>query len=463
MKKIALVLGFFLMAFLTKAQPEPFSITWGNTGTSEGGEDVVQAPSGSIYYCGFAVEDSENTMVTLTKLTANGEWQQEWSFGLPGKQVPFKMRMVNDELIMVGRREHPDGNVDGFWLKVDTLGNELHWSEYGSATRTETFRSFEEDADGNFIVCGFVTGAEGEGNNALLGLFDSSFSEIWVDEDSYVGNDVANSVAVIDGTEYVVAGDRMVGGGYYNFYVARFDNSGDQVWEYFEDNGYNGGCKDMLVSSEGDVIVVGESSGPGFIMFEPTFSRFSGEGGLVAWEYLESSPSSDAAFAVLETSAGNFLLTGYGNNPETGSVDVMVINTDDMANEISRKYYGISQGNDIGFSLVNAQDDGFLIAGRSGYFNAGYLLIYDQFPISSSLPDRADQKNWVVFPNPIAPGQSLKTLHPWYSALITENSGRSYEVNWPDQLIFENEGMYSIRFMNKYNNSIGSAKVICSH
>lgn len=461
-RSIIIFAVLLLTAFSAMTQPDPFNFTWGNIGQSEGGEDVVQIESGSIFYCGFSVLGPSTTKIEVFKLSASGEILEEWSFGPSGQHVPYQMKWVNGTLVLAGQTTSPGGDIDGFWLRVDTLGNELSWSTFGISSRTEVFYSFDVDDAGNFVACGFATGSESEANNALIALFDPAFSTIWVAEEDYEGTDVAISVAVVEGSEYVITGDRITGNGYFNLFVSRYDGSGEEIWEYFEDTGYNGGSKGIMVNSADEIIVVGESSGPGFVPFEPTFTRLSGEGDLIVQTYIESSTSSDASFSVYEPIPGNYLIAGYGNNPESGSVDAVVIYTDGMGIEVTRDFYDFSEGNDIAFSIVPSIYDGFMVAGRSGNFDEGYFLVYDYIPLSLGIGSDKPLEKLTAFPNPIARGEQVNFLNEWHFAEVIDSAGNVRKVRNGQEVSFDQSGVYRIRFYDLKHQPLGIASVVCT-
>lgn len=455
--------GFLLLIVLVCASvvhaQEPFVLSWSGTGTSEGGEDAVQIDSGSIFFCGFSVIDPATTKIVLTKISPGGQLQGQWSFGPEGKHVPLQMRWDNGALTLTGRSEDVTGDVDGFWLRVDTLGNQLHWSTFGTPDRNETFVSFDIDENNNYVAAGFVGALDGTGNNAYVVLFDQAFGFEWENEETYPLNDVVSGVEVIDGNQYVVAGDRLVSD-YYNYYVARFDSAGNEVWEYFEPNGYNGGSKGLIVNSANEIVVIGESSGPGFIVFEPTFSRFSEDGEALLQTYLESSPSSDAAFDVLEIIPGSYMVVGYGGNPETGSTDFMVIYCDAEGNEVTRRYYSGDAGNDIAFSIAPGLDDGYVIAGRSGNPDQGFMLVYDWIPLSLSVSG-GEGGQLLVYPNPVAVEQALQVPAQWAKAIIVSAEGRTTQtIKKPGQLVFRQPGIYHLQFLDAADRLIGQVRVV---
>lgn len=457
---VAIILA--LLSSSLYGQMQPFQKKWGNADLSESGTDVVQLPSGTIFFCGFETITPGHIAMHVSRHSADGVHEQTWNFGLSGSTVPLRMKYVDGNLLLVGLVQVPAGDINGFLMRMDTLGNQLNWLSYGLNNRNEEFKGFDVDDDGNIVVCGHVSAANNVGNDAVLLKFTPQFNLIWEYTDTYPENDVAHEVAVIDGNEYVLAGDRQVDNGPYNIFIARFSTNGVKGWEYFDFNGYNGGSTDLLVTSSNDIVVVGESAGPTWDAFEPTFARFSGSGEPIVQVYVQSSPFSDAAFAVCEVSEGLFVLGGYGRNPENdfANVDAMAVLVNEDGEEINRRYYHFGIGNDIAFAARNSIETGFLLAGGTGDFDQGFFLVYDYFDELLSLGADREIPLVTVYPNPVTRGALLLSDTYYQSTQITDSQGRVYWVNNPNELIFNHAGWYHLRFFNERNELVGETRVI---
>jgi len=453
-------IGFFCVVSL-QAQEDPFEYTWGNAGLSEGGADVLQLPSGSIFYCGFSEVAPNQIRVNVTRFSADGQIEESWLFGAEGKNIPGQMRWIDNKLVIAGQTEFANGNIDGFWLQLDTLGNQTHWSTFGLPSRTEIFLSFDADANGDLVVCGVAGADNGLWNNAMIVKFNAQFMPQWIDVSTYPDNNLALSLAVIDDTNYVITGDRRIDQAYYNLYVRRYSNSGDVLWDYFEPNGFNGGSKAIMVNSNNEIIVVGESSGEGFDPFEPTFTRISATGDLILETYFPSSPFSDAAFSVIEPIPGSYLISGYGYNDLTSSVDATVIYSDENGVEVNRKFYHLSAGNDVAFSISLAAEQGFLLAGRSGNFDEGNFIVFDIIPLVLSVSEQNEFNTWNCYPNPVIAGGEIRTDEKWFRAEIFSIDGKLVRrVSNNENFTMPDAGVYVIRFYDSSSAILASSRIV---
>lgn len=462
MKNVILFLSFLFIFCFTQAQTNYFLNTWGSKHYSEGGVGVVQIPgNGNVYYCGFENQADNNAKIVVYKFSPSGEMLDQWLFGPSGSHVPYDMKLVDGDLVIAGETTNNNGDINGMWLRIDTLGNQLNWSTFGLQTRNEVFKGFDVDENGHFIAVGFVSASQGGGNNALIAKFNQSFQPLYITTDDYPGNDLFQDVGVINGNEYVAVGDRQVDGGPYNLFLMRFNTNCEMVWEYFDFNGFNGGSTELVVSSSDEIVVVGESAGPSWVAFEPTFARFSAEGEPLLQTYLESSVFSDAAFTVCEASPGNYLMAGYGKNPETSTVDVMVIHVNDMGEELERRYYQGSTQNDIAYSIIPSGESSFYIAGRSGDFTSGHLLIGDHFDSLVSMDDHDQWRSIKAYPNPVGSGQAFRIEGDWIHARVWSTAGIEIaDFTRNRELSISNPGLYLIQFYDRNQSIIGQSKVL---
>ncbi len=87
------------------------------------------------------------------------------------------------------------------------------------------------------------------------------------------------------------------------------------------------------------------------------------------------------AYAVMETTDGGFIITGYANNFSNGNYnyDVYLIKTTSNGDRLWTKTFGGS-GNDFGYSVQQTIDGGYVIAGVTNSFNSAnnaYLIKTD--------------------------------------------------------------------------------------
>jgi parallel beta-helix repeat protein len=147
------------------------------------------------------------------------------------------------------------------------------------------------------------------------------------------------------------SGKNIVGGSYL----------GGNYW-----NDYNGTDSDG--DGLGDSPYVIDSSNKDYLpLVIPTEETVAPE---EEWNRTFGGTVDDMGFSVAETSDGGYIITGRTESYGAGDADVWLIKTDSNGNEIWNKTFG-GIGDDVGNSVAETQDGGYIITGVIGLFGAG--------------------------------------------------------------------------------------------
>lgn len=171
---------------------------------------------------------------------------------------------------------------------------------------------------------------------------------------------------------YILVGNTATRGEGSDLWLIRTDQSGDPIWSRIlggsgEDIGYF-----VKETSDGGFIITGstESFGMGeerlwLIKTDSNGSRIWDRtfGGFV-------SSSGDGGWSVDETKDGGYIVTGYTQSQGRGRKDLWLLKTDDLGNRIWDRTYG-GREDDVGISVLQSRDGGYIVAGRTASFGKG--------------------------------------------------------------------------------------------
>ena len=90
------------------------------------------------------------------------------------------------------------------------------------------------------------------------------------------------------------------------------------------------------------------------------------------WEKTFGGTGSDLGYSVLQTTDGGYIVVGTTDSFGVGHRDAWLIKTDSNGNIQWDKTYGGEEGDEQGFSVNQTADGGFIIAGYTSSFGAGY-------------------------------------------------------------------------------------------
>lgn len=93
------------------------------------------------------------------------------------------------------------------------------------------------------------------------------------------------------------------------------------------------------------------------------------------WNMTFGGPLEDGGLSVQQTEDGGYIVTGYTKSFGMGDYDVYLIKTNSSGNMIWNKTFG-GPDSDMGFSVQQCDDGGFIIAGGTHSFGAGESDVY---------------------------------------------------------------------------------------
>ena len=251
---------------------------------------------------------------------------------------------------------------------------------YGGTGGSNGFASFSSDnsaqqtSDGGFIVAG-TSDIFGPGpqcrpdpcDQAWVFRLDKSGNVEW--QFAYGGKADSGACCVQETHDngFIVAGQTSVfGAGLQNVWVLKLDHLGNVEWQ----NAY-GGAKAESVSSvqdtpDGGFIVAGDATSFGAGATDAWLLKLD-ENGNVQWQKTYGGPGIDHALSVGLTSDGGFIVAGTTNSFGAGFVDAWVFKVDESGNVQWQNTYG-GTGEDFAASVQQTSDGGFIVAGTTSSF-----------------------------------------------------------------------------------------------
>jgi len=261
------------------------------------------------------------------------------------------------------------GGYDAWVVKTDASGNVALKKTFGTSGNDFAF-SVQQTTDGGYIVAGvnntslvlypgFFIPGDYEGELSLRKL-DMSLNLTWetkMGPDDVYPISMAYTVQQTADSGYVVAGSAgyNLGGGYP--LLLKIDAAGGILWNVlFPDGGLGSGVRQVadggyIVSTLGLLTpnLIKTGSG-GALVWESTLG--------LEWEHLHSVP----CMSVWNTSDGGFAVTG---GIDANSGDVLVTKTAADGTIIWEHTFG-SPGGDIGYSIQQVSDNGYIVVGGGG-------------------------------------------------------------------------------------------------
>lgn len=181
-------------------------------------------------------------------------------------------------------------------------------------------------------------------------------------------------VQTSDGGYVVVGSTFSYGFGDFDIYLVRFNSEGDTVFtrtfggpaaEY----GY-----EIQSTADGGFVIVGSSMSYGFGMGDVYLIKTDASGGML-WSHTYGGGEEDLGRSVRETPDHGFVICGTTKSFGLGYGDVYLVKTDSLGTAEWAKAYGGAAG-EAGWAVRLCPDGGFIISGATGSYGGGYSSVY---------------------------------------------------------------------------------------
>jgi len=223
-------------------------------------------------------------------------------------------------------------------------------------------QSVQQTNDGGFIITGITELGAGP-SDVYLVKTDSNGVLLWSKTFGGPGNESGYSVQQTNDGGFIITGntDGFGAGGSWDVYLVKTDSNGVLQWsKTFGGTGSDEGYS-VQQTNDGGFIIAGytTSFGGGDVYLVKTFSD-----GTLQWTktYGYSLPSNDMGKSVQQTIDGGFIITGLTSKDES-AFDVYLVKTDSVGTLLWAKTFGDTLLDDIGNSVIQTTDGGFIITG----------------------------------------------------------------------------------------------------
>jgi hypothetical protein len=400
-RTVVLILTLLSYACALPAQNIYFEKTFG-TPNSDLARSVKQLPDGTIYVAGFSNSGPFGGFdVTLSRLDRYGNLQWTKYYGDSYDNTCLFMNLCSDgNIVLTGEDQGTPTGIDAFAYKLDTAGNVV-WHRVYATSVNESTKYIEQTSDGGFIMCGFQSDAYGS-NDVYVIKADAAGNMEWDQVYGGMDNDYSDMIRELPGGGYLLTADtKSMGAGGYDVYVLKLDASGNSIWDFTYGDQWQNGCQGIFITSAGKYLSYGETEIYQFSQFD-FYLELIDTNGATIWKRTFGGTEADAAFSVVETPDGGFMLTGYSNsyNSIPGPLELVVFKTDAAGNFQWARPYG-SEGIDLGYEIIHSLDNGYLITGKTFINNSDdyYLLHLDQLG-TNSLQEGIEHDDMLLYPNP---------------------------------------------------------------
>jgi hypothetical protein len=266
------------------------------------------------------------------------------------------------------------GGCDVYLVKTDAAGDTLWTRAYGGAG-DDFGRAVEQTSDSGYIVVGYTNSFGGGGYNAYLIKTSASGDTLWTR--TYGGADDDRGLAGAQTSDggYIVAGrTASFGAGEWDVYLIKTNALGDTQWTRTYGDTYTEYGYSVRQTVDRGYIIAGITSSFGAGWYDVYLIRTNALGD-TQWTRTWGGSNHDMGHSVLQTPDSGYIVAGRTSSFGAGSVDFYLIRTDALGDTLWTRTYG-GTNDDEAYSVLPTSDGGYVIAGSTSSYGAGDRDVY---------------------------------------------------------------------------------------
>ena len=249
------------------------------------------------------------------------------------------------------------------------------FTSYGVIMNQTRFESITSDINGGYVISSRLVG--GGGNKlSKMNLAGEIEWEIEWDTDCIAHYDRLAQTRVIqtsdDGFALICSTLQDIGEDS-DIRLIKYDQYGNELYnELFGgyDHDYSSSIKE---TQDGGLILVGSTLSFSGNVVDIYLMKTDSVGNEL-WTQILGEWAGYSGYEIIQTSQGEFIIVGYYNTGSSQAEDILVIKTDKFGNEIWKKTYG-SDYQDGGYDIIESSDGNFVFTGSDGFSDSTKLII----------------------------------------------------------------------------------------
>ncbi len=184
-----------------------------------------------------------------------------------------------------------------------------------------------------------------------------------------------NCVKQTSDNGYIITGFDATTGMYQSLYLLKVDSLGNQIWSKQLGNvPYADAGNSILQTNDGGYAILGYTSAYSTLGGYDMYLIKTNSLGDTLWTKTFGGTGYDIGNELKQTTDGGFILVGYFSSISNG-LDIYLVKTDSLGNVIWTRNYGGSS-DDLGQSVAQTSDGGYIIAGATNSYGAGNYDAY---------------------------------------------------------------------------------------
>jgi len=260
----------------------------------------------------------------------------------------------------------------------DTLpatGSSPYFCKAIGGPESEWGNSLIQTSDGGYVIAGETESFGAGGDDVYVVKLDANGNLQWTKTIGGPASDNGGPLIQTSDGGYAITGyTKSFGAGDWDVYVVKLDVNGNLQWTKTIGGKKEDVSASFIQTSDGGYAIAGATTSFGAGYTDVYAIKLDANGNL-QWTRTIGGRGYEIGNSLIQTSDGGYVIAGSTTSFGAGGEDVYFVKLDATGNLQWTKTIG-GPGGEAGFSLIQTSDGGYAIAGATTSFGAGGLDVY---------------------------------------------------------------------------------------
>ncbi len=263
-------------------------------------------------------------------------------------------------------------------LLIAQLANcQITFQKKIGGTNWDAGSSVHEIIGGGYIVAGTTQSFGAGGVDFYLIKTNVNGSVVWTKTFGGASYDILNSIQQTVDSGYIITGyTYSFGAGNEDVYLIKTNANGNLLWSRTFGGTNTEESSSVSQTTDGGYIIIGFTNSFGAGDFDVYLIKTDANGDTL-WTKALGGIGYDTGTSVEQTTDGGYIISGGTTSFGSGNNDVYLVKTNVNGDTLWTKTFGGISTNDVGYSVQQTIDGGYIVAGVYNYgsFNSDVYLI----------------------------------------------------------------------------------------